>query len=274
MKTTRLCIIAIFVMSTWANAAQPDALTQQEQHNVRQRTQEMSGQGVSEEQAQKMLSLMLQNRYQEENIVRAQQTVVSAAHEDMPTEPVMNEAMEGIAKGVPEEQVIVAMEKVRNRYRHAYQLARSLSDDKKANRPLAEAIADSQAAGMTDQELDTIMTRLRLHTRQKKQNQADDLSLQTMQTVRTMMRLGANPTDTSDAVCQGLQYGYTARQMEQFRYRFTHEAQNTSGQQLAHQYARSVGQGSGSGGENSGGNGSGGNGSGGNGGGGGGGGRR
>ncbi len=249
MKTTRLLIIAIFVMSTWAHAAEPEALTQQEQNNIRQRTQEMNVLGISEEQAEKMLSLMHQNRYQEENIVRAQQTVVNAAHENLPTEPVMNKAREGMAKNVPEEQVIAAMEKVRNRYRHAYQLSRSLSDDKKANGPMAEALADSLAAGMTDQEMDKIMDRLRVQTRQQTKNQAEDLSLQTMLTVRTMARLGAHPADTADTVCQGLQQGYTGRQMEQFRYRFTNEAQNTPGQQLAHQYARSIGQGSGSGGK-------------------------
>ncbi|MFT5698419.1 MAG: hypothetical protein ACI8ZB_001274 [Desulforhopalus sp.] len=265
MKTTRLLIMAIFVMSTGAHAALSETLTLQEQNNVRQRAQEMSGQGVPEEQAQKMLSLMHQNRYQEENIVRAQQAVINAALDDMPTEPLMNKAMEGMAKDVPEEKVIAAMETVRNRYRHAYQLARSLSNDPKINGPMAETIADCLAAGMMDQEMDVIMDRLRGRTRQQTKKQADDLSLQTMRTVRSMVRLGANPGDTTNTVCERLQSGYIGRQMEQFRYRFTNEAQHTPAQQLAHQYARSIGQGSGAGGNNSGGNGSDGNGSGGNG---------
>ena len=254
MKTTRLLIIAFFIMSTWAHAAQPQALTEQEKKTVRQLTQEMSAQDVPEEQAQKMLSLMHQYSYQEQNIVRAQKTVLNAAREDLPTVPVMNKAMEGMAKQVPQEQVVAAMETVRNRYSYAYRLTRSLSDDKKANGPMAQAIVDSLAAGMADQEMDMIAARLKTQTRQQTRNQADDLSLQTMLTVRSMMRLGANPADASDTVCQALQHQYTAQHMEQMRYRFSDEAQNIAAKQLAHQYAGSIEKGESPGGNRSGAN--------------------
>ncbi len=258
MKTIHLMFIAFFAMSSWTLAAQPQAMSLQEQNNINQLTLEMSAQGIPEAPAQKMFSLMQQNGYQELNMVRAQQTVVNTAREGLPTEPVMNKAMEGMAKHVTEEQVIAAMETVRNRYSHAYRLAGALSDDRKTKGILAEAIAGSLAAGMADQEMDTIMAQLRTQTRQQTRNQAENLSLQTMLTVRSMMRLGANPADTSDTVCQALEHRYTAQNMEQLRNRFSDEAQNTPAGQLAHQYAGTTGKkGSDSGGSGSGSSGSG-----------------
>ncbi|WP_205747725.1 hypothetical protein [Desulforhopalus sp. IMCC35007] len=270
MKTTRLFIIVFFIMSTWVYAADPEVLSVQQQENVRQISREMKAQGIDEEQAEKMFRLMYQNRYQERNIIRAKQTVLNTVNEELPTLPVMNKAVEGIVKQVPQEKVVAAMETVRHRYSHAYRLTRSLSSDKKANASIADAIADSLAAGISAEELDVIVARLRVQTRQKTRNHAEDLTLQTMLTVRTMARLGAHSTDISDTVCQALQNGYNVRQMEQLRHRFNEEAQNTPAKQLAHQYAGTIGKsggvdGDGSGGSGSGGNGSGGNGSGGNG---------
>lgn len=265
MRTTRLFILALFISSTWALAAEPQALTQQEQNKVQELAGEMSSQGIPQGQAESMLRLMYQNRYQEQNIIQAQQTVQEAAEEDLPTEPLMNKAMEGMAKQVPEDQVIAAMETVRNRYRYAYRLARTVSDEKKANGPVTKAIADCLAAGMSDEEMDTIMTRLQTRTRLQTKDQAEELAVQTMLTVRTMMRLGANAADTTNTVCQRLQQHYSAQQMAQLRHRFSEETENTPARQLARQYAGSSGPGAGSGGNNSGGNGSGGNGSGGNG---------
>ncbi len=251
-------MVAVLVFSTWSYAEEPPPLSIQAQERVRQLTREMNTQGIPEAQAQRMFTLMHQQRYQERNIIRAQQTIQNAAQEDLPTEPLMSKAMEGMAKQVPEEQVIAAMERVRERYRYSYRQARSLSADRKTMEPVAEAIADSLAAGMTDREMDMIMSQLQVRTRQQTRNQADDLSLQTMQTVRSMVRLGAKSTDVSDTVSQALQNRYTARNMEQLRHRFADEAQQAGPSQAAHQNAQSFGRANDSGGKGSGGNGSGG----------------
>ncbi len=243
MKALRLFLLAFLVMSTWTHAAQLQALSPAQQQNVERYTREMRTQGIPAEPVQVMFSLMYQNRYQEQNIIRAGQTILGTADEGLPTEPVINKAMEGMAKHVSEEQVIAAMETVRNRYSNAYRLAGSLSNDRKNTAIMAEAIADSLAAGMADKELDKIMDRLREQTQKQTNAQADKLSLQTMLTVRSMMRLGANSADTSDTVRQALKQRYTAQQMEQLRNQFFDEAQKTSAKQLAQQYARAIGKG-------------------------------
>lgn len=243
MKTIHLFIIAFFTLSTLAHAAENLNLSQQDQENIRQMTQEISKLGIPEVKAQKMLTRMHQNHFQHQNIVRAQQAVMAAAQKGLPTEPIINKAMEGMVKQAKEQQVIKAMEAVRNRHEYAYRMARSLANDKKTTEIMAGAIADSLAAGMAVQDMDRIAAQLKVQTRQQTKNQTENLSLQTMQTVRTMARLGSMTTDVSDTIHQALQHQYTSRQMEQLRHSFSRDAQQTSARQLARQYAGSIGKG-------------------------------
>ena len=240
MKTIRLLILIFFTLSTLAHAADNQPLSNQTQQKIQQMTQEMSALGIPEAQAQKMLTRMHQNRFQQQNIVRAQQTVMDAAKESLPTEPIMNKAMEGMVKKVQEQQVIRAMETVRNRHQYAYRMAKSLSADEETTEKMANTITDCLTAGMSVQDMDRIAARLTIQTRQQTKNQAEGLSLQTMQTVRTMARLGAANTDVSDSICLALQHQYTSQQMKQLRHNFSIGAQQTSARQLAHQYASSI----------------------------------
>ncbi len=212
----------------------------------------------SENMTEKMFSLMHQNQYQERNIVRAKQMIKKSVTEDLPTEPMTNKAMEGIAKEVPEEQVIKAMERVQNRHRNAHRIAKKLSDEKKPTDDLAPTIADCLAAGMNLAEMEKLANQLQTRARQRTKNQDEEIQLQTMQTVRSMMRLGAGSTDTASIVEQALQNQYTARQMERLRHQFAKDAQFTSPKNLARQYSGSFGKGGNSRGRGSGGNDSGG----------------
>jgi len=250
----RLNILAFLCISTWAFAADEPGLSLSVQEEVQQMTQEMSALGIPEAKAQKMLTLMHQNRFQHLNIVRAQQTVMNAAKEGIPTEPIMNKALEGMVKRAQQQQVIVAMEKVRNRHQYAHRTAKSLAKDKKTADSVAEAVSDSLAAGMTTGDMDRIMAQLHIQNRQQTNNQAEELSLQTMQTVRTMARLGATNTAVTEVVNQALQHQYTSRQMQQMRNKFARDAQQTSASQLAHQYAGSISNGDSPGNSNGGGN--------------------
>ena len=91
---------------------QSEGLSQQAMESVEQQTREMSELGIPKAQARKMLTLMNQNRFEKQNIVRAQQVVMNTAKAELPTEPVMSKAIEGMAKQAKEQQVIAAMETV------------------------------------------------------------------------------------------------------------------------------------------------------------------
>jgi hypothetical protein len=180
------------------------------------------------------------NRFEEQSIIRARQTVLDTARDGLPTGPVMSKALEGMAKKVSQEQVIAAMEAVRSRHNLAFRLAQSLSDDITAHGPLTQVITDSLAAGMTAPEMEKILSRLNLPTRRHTRNQAENLSLQTLLTVRSMMRLGAMSKDVSNTVCHALQHRNSPEYMEQFRQRFVAETRNTPARQLAHEYSDSM----------------------------------
>ncbi|MCP4338177.1 MAG: hypothetical protein GY799_04670 [Desulfobulbaceae bacterium] len=243
MKTIRLFIIVLFTVTTMAHAADSQFLSSQNSENVQQMSKEISTLGVPEVKVQRMFTRMHQNHYQQQNIVRAKQVVMGAAQKGLPTEPIINKAMEGMVKLAKEQQVIKAMEAVRNRHEYAYKLAKSLSNNKNASHKMAGAIADSLTAGMNTQDMDRVASQLQTQTRQQTKNQAEDLSFQTMQTVRTMARLGTPASDVSDTICLALQHQYNAEQMAQLRHNFSRDTQQTSAKQLTRQYANSIDKG-------------------------------
>ena len=262
---------------TFALADEWQGLSLQAREKVQVQTGEMSALGIPEAQAQTMLTLMVRNNFAEQNMVRARQVVMDAARAGLPTEPVMSKAMEGMAKQVGEQQIIAAMEAVRNRYAYAGQMARSLATEKKSVEAMRSAIADSLAAGMQTRSLEAVRTQLqaRAQTRQQAGNRAEDeaLAVQTMQTARTMARLGVDSSEVADILNQALGNAYSHREMEQLRQQLASRSSRESPQQITSRHGDSIGNsdgagqadGTGSGSNGSGGSGSGSSGSGGNG---------
>jgi len=236
MKKVSLIISVLFCLTSQVFADDSESLSQQARENIEQQTRAMSALGISEVQAQKMLTQMVQNRFQKQNQNRAQAVVMAAAKAGLPTEPVMSKAMEGIAKQANEQQIIAAMETVRSRYARADQLAKSLSDDKKSVDTMTKAIADSLTAGMKTGDMEAVMAQLQvqIRSRQQTQNKAEntELAIQTIQTVRTMARLGIHSSDVSDTLCQALQNRYNNQEMKQLRNQISKQAHQASAQQI------------------------------------------
>ncbi len=261
MKKISLIFLVLCCLTSLVFADEPEGLSQQARESVEQQTREMSALGIPDAQAQKMLTQMIQNRFEKQNIVRAQQVVMNTAKADLPTEPVMSKAIEGMAKHAKEQQVIAAMETVRSRYAHANRLAKSLSDDKKSIDTMTKTIADSLAAGMKTEDMEAVVAQLQVQTqsRQQTRNKAEDneLAIQTMQTTRTMARLGVHSSDVSDTLCQALQNRYTHQEMKQMRHQIAKQSHQASARQTASRHAGSIGKGGNIGNSGSGGSGSG-----------------
>ena len=100
----------------------------------------------------------------------------------------------------------------------------------------------------------------------KNKSEEDKLAIQTMQTTRTMARLGIHSLEVSDTVCQALQNRYTHQEMMQLQHQMATKAHQVSPRQIAHQHAKALGKGGNTGGSNGGGESPGGSGSGGSGG--------
>ena len=256
MKIIYLLLSALFILAPVSYAADDTHLPAQVRDQIETQTREMSAVGVPTDAARNMLTMMHRSRFRAETIVQAQQVVIDCAKEGLPTEPVMSKAMEGMAKQANAKNVVSAMEAVRSRQAFSFQMARTFSNDQKMVDSTARVIADSMAAGMKSRDMDQIMAQLQEQTRQQTRNQAEEMVIQTMQTARTMARMGVHSTDVSDTLCQALQNSYTHQEMTQLRHQIAKQAHQASAQQIANQHAGSIGKG-GNAGNSSGGSGSG-----------------
>ena len=266
MKIAQLLIALLLTFPGLSDAADDTVLPAPVRSQIETQAREMSAMGADYEDARKMLTTMHRNQFSDETIARARQTVMQCAKAALPTEPVMNKAMEGMAKQAREAQIIAAMQAVRSRYTTASRMAKTLSNNKAHTTAMTHSIADSLAAGMTVKDMETLTTQLRTQSRQQTRSQAEQLALQTMQTTRTMARLRIHSDDVTDTLCQALQNRYTYQEMKQLRSQMAKHANQSSAQQVAAKHAGSIGKGSGMGnssGSGSGGGGSGGGGSGG-----------
>jgi hypothetical protein len=243
MKIIHLLIAILFTLPPLSYAADDTELPIPVREQIETQAREMSAVGVVPDDARRMLTMMHRSQFKDETIARAQQAVMRCAEANLPTEPVISKAMEGMAKQAKEAQIIAAMETVRSRYTIASRLAKTLSDDKTNTVAMTHAIADSLAAGMTAKDMEALTSRLKAQTQQQTRNQAEHLALETMQTTRSMARLGIHSADVSDTLGQALQNRYTWQEMKQLRNSMAKQAHQASAQQIAARHAGSIGKG-------------------------------
>ena len=245
MKIPYLIVAITMFFSSLCFAAENIALSTSVQAQIEAQAEEMSTVGVPAEPARNMLTAMHQHQFTSQNIVRAQQEVMNCAKAGLPTEPVMNKAAEGIAKQASEQQIVAAMATVHGRYAQANQMAKTMSMEKNNVDKMTHSIADSLAAGMKAKDMEAIATQLKTHNFEQTKNKAenDKLATQTMQTTRTMARLGIHSSDVSGTICQALQNNYSHQEMEQLQHQMANNAHQVSPQQIANRYANAIGKG-------------------------------
>ena len=218
MKHLTAVLIVLFVSVSLAWADDLQGLSVQDRDRVQREVREMSAVGVPEAQARAMLAAMARNRFSAASREQARQAVMNAARDGLPCAPLMEKAMEGMTKRAGEQQVVRAMATVRDRWAEADRLARRMTTDRRAVAAMRQAVADSLAAGMRVGDVEAIQARLQVRIRDQERilnrAEADQLAVQTMQTVRTMARLGIDSSQVAGRVNQGLRDGYTRRDME------------------------------------------------------------
>ena len=255
MKIPYLIVATIMLFTSLCIASENISLSTSAQAQIEAQTQVMSEVGVPAEPAHNMLTAMHQHQFANNSIAQAQLEVMNCAKTGLPTEPVMNKALEGMAKNASEQQILAAMQTVHGRYANANRMAKTMSNNKHTVDLLTHSIADSLAAGMKSSDIDTIMLQMKTKNKAqiKNKSEEDKLAIQTMQTTRTMARLGIHSSDVSDIVCQALQNNYSHQEMAQLRHQMANKAHQTSPQQIAHQHANAIGKGGDPGGSNGGG---------------------
>ena len=235
----------VLIVSVFLSFPVFSAETQQPPDNllierVRQNTRQMIRAGVPEDQAMQLIQTMERQQVREEHIIQAQQMVMTAHNQGLPVGPMINKAMEGLAKGVATEETLQAMEKVQNRYSIASRHAMQITANEARREQLRDMIADGLAAGIGNKDLDRIMEQLQQRTRQMSQNQTEEYALATMQNTRTMARLAVNSSAAADVVCAALQNQYSTREMQQLHKQFMLQSRQASPNRVANQYARAI----------------------------------
>ena len=262
MKKILSFLLITILCSTFAYADEVDqGLPEQTSEQLKTNTREMIRLGVQSDDAIKMTKLMVQNRFQMENTIQAQETVMNAKKQGLPEEPIMNKAYEGIAKKVQAGSIVQAMEKTRARYAYAYEKAQTLGVNKQELASTGNVIAEGMAAGLMNKDADAICDQLQTRDRprdkegdvdgtkdqvrdqKRDQDQLHMLAQESFMTAREMVRRGVPSDVAADAVDQALKNNYQAQEMQQLRNTFMHNAANGDPVQLANSYAKALRQG-------------------------------
>jgi len=200
---------------------------------IRDRTRAMIQGGVPSEDAIQLVQTMNANRFQEEQILKAQGIVLEAQGRGLPTKPVINKAFEGMAKQVAPERTLQAMEAVSSRYTFAYDQARSITKNTEHAERLGNMLAESLAAGLKEQDASQIMSQLKEQSPKMNRDQIEELAAACLAMARDMSRLGVSSTLSSQVISSALSNGLNATSIASMHQSLVAQSQTQSAQSLA-----------------------------------------
>ncbi|MBN2059056.1 MAG: hypothetical protein JW882_01455, partial [Deltaproteobacteria bacterium] len=232
----------LFAASVWGDEVD-DGLQGKAGLQIRLSAKQMVQAGVPGDEAVKMTQRMMENRFREEQVIRAHRVIMAAIGEDLPEKPVMEKAYEGMVKNMPPDIVLQAMEMTRSRYAYAYHVAEEVTPHKNQARMIGNAIAECLSAGLAEHDVSRIMELLQARAYQKTTNQPETLASETFLAARTMARLGVSGKAAADVVCRALENQFSEREMNMLQYSFSNGSLKTDPEALAHQYAGAIGNG-------------------------------
>lgn len=229
MKKMTYILLAIltFNVSAWADDQTKEMISTQLNEQARQ----MVSMGVPVEAAAKM-----QNRFEKQQMLRARNIIQNAIQQGVPVGPVVDKALEGMAKNVSEQQIVRAMEQVRNRFAVAQFEARQITRNRSRQQSMTRDMAHAMAAGMPPEDVSAIAAQIRSRQRTMAREAYEALAQETCLTARDMARMGVSSQTVKDTVSMALQNGFSATQMNQMRSRFMHQSQNMSPGLVANQF--------------------------------------
>lgn len=217
-----------------------DTLKDMGNSQIRDNARKMVQAGIPRDEALNLTRSMLQNQFRATYIIGIQNMLMKTKNANLPVEPLMNKAFEGMAKNMPDQMVFQAMQKTHSRHSFAHQKAQAISSNATDRNRLGQEIDKCMRAGLEKTDVDQIMAQLQTRARHMSQNSAVELGLHSFSAARTMARLGVPSSKATDVINNALQNQYTARQMMQVRNNFKTQSKHTSPNQLANQYAHGI----------------------------------
>jgi len=210
---------------------------------IKDRTREMIQKGMAGEEAVQFVQAMVTNRFQDDQILKAQAIVLEAQERGLPTKPIINKAFEGMAKQVPPEGTLQAMEAVSSRYAFAFGQARSVTQNTEQIGRLGNMLAESLAAGLKEQDASRIVGRLQEQSPKMNRNQMDELAAACLAMARDMSRLGVSSDLSSQVISSALSNGLSAASVAGMHQSMLAQSQTHSAQTVAQGLAHGMQQG-------------------------------
>lgn len=232
-------ILVAFVSFAWAD--QDTALMAKNQEMSQAKVQTAN----AAEKTELMLKMMQQHKFKHQTMIKAKKMVMTADEDGLPVEPVLNKALEGMAKGASEDAIIKAMEKTQARYAYAYKTMNQFKLSEEKSQDIGDTVADCMAAGLAEKDMDRIMDQLRLRVHDSQE--PDDLALveESVLMTRTLSRMGVSSDVSGDVVCEALKNQFMAQDMVKLQTRFKDQARTQTAEMVANEYAKALGEGAG-----------------------------
>ena len=220
-------LFVCFIPSVLVADVLDDELPSDTPVKLMEKAREMIKLGTGEQDVVKMTQSMLKNRFTEEQAVKACEIVIDAESKGIAAGPVMNKLHEGIGKRVQSEKILMAMEKVRERYEISVKYAHQINSNKGQAAGLTENIAECLAAGMNGDDIASVGEKLNQLKAQKGKDNSP-LQMQAFMTAKTMARMGAESSSISDTIEAALSQGYSHAEMQRLEQAFVFQSRKFS----------------------------------------------
>ncbi|MBN1833946.1 MAG: hypothetical protein JW896_17730 [Deltaproteobacteria bacterium] len=256
MKRIYLAAIFIFLNVSFALCDEiDDAFQNTTTQEIKSSTRLLIQNGIPGNEAIKLTRLMIKKQFKQKDLLRAHEIIMKAKQEGLPPELIMSKIYEGIAKQVRAESLLQAMERVCSRYTFANEQAKKMIQKQDQVNFLRDIISDSSAAGLSNEDIDHIMSEFQKRAEQMERIHADELAMESFKTARFMARVGVPSQETKEVISQALRRRYTAWDMITLRTRFKAQYGHSDPGSLAREYKRQIQKGRDAGALNRGGNG-------------------
>ncbi len=218
MKHFLIVLVGILVWTTVAMGETVEqGLPQSATEQVRTSAHRAINSGLDHDAVMEMTRSMLEHNFDPDHILQAHAILMESHQQGLPVEPIMNKAHEGMAKQIPGENVVRAMEQVQSRHQFAAEHAQTFTRNRGQMTRISELMADSLAAGIHRKDAARIMQTLQTRSQHMTQAQTIELATETLMTTRALARQGQASAMAADTVCKGLQQGWGPQEMHAMR---------------------------------------------------------
>lgn len=193
--------------------------------------------GIPQHEVTTMTQTMLNSHMQTRSIIQAQQVVLGEQRAGYGYQQTTDKIYEGLSKGVSDNGIIQAMERVAQRNQSAEKLANQLATQAREREQLRDLIASSQAAGLQQQDATALADRLRT---QSKTQDRQQLYEQCYLTARELVRRGVQSHAATSLINRSLDHHYSVQEMETLRKSFIEQNRKQTATTLAQQYSNRI----------------------------------